>query len=159
MFRKTKLLILSAAMLLPTTAALANEPYIGVSGSLTLPGKSKSRGETTTAIAATTAFPAIPSGTALALETEYDNGYDMSIQGGYRMDNGFRVELQGFYNKNNVKAHRNLAVGGAVIDAVDSAVLTRGPALATNPRVGAVLSADGGTALCWRWHRLSKHEG
>jgi opacity protein-like surface antigen len=125
-----------------STAALANEPYVAVSGGVTLPEDSNNRGQTTSNIPATVAFGAIPTGTAIAWDTKFKTGYDLSLHAGYRLDGGLRAELQGFFNANDIDGHRNLTVGGANIDAVDSAVLTRGAASAANPRVGQIL-ADG----------------
>ncbi len=125
-------------------AAHAGEPYVGASAGLNLPSDSKNRGEFEGDVAATADFDAIPSGTDLDWTTELDNGLDLNLLAGYRFDNGFRVEVQGFYNKANVDLHRDLAVGGTVIDGLDSAILTRGVANAANPTVGAVLSTDDG---------------
>lgn len=127
-----------------TGVAYAGEPYVGASAGLNLPSNSKNRGEFDEDVAATADFDAIASGTDLDWTTEMNNGLDLNLHAGYRFDNGFRFELQGFYNKSNVDLHRDLAVGGTVIDAVDSAVLTRGVADPANPTVGAVLSTDDG---------------
>lgn len=117
-------------------------PYIGVSGGIALPGDSSNPGEFDADVAATPDFDAIPAGTELGWETENDNGYAISGQFGYAFENGIRVELEGAYTDYDVGTHTGLTVGGADIDAVDSAVLTRGPADAANPTVGAVI-ADG----------------
>ncbi len=127
-----------------SSAAFAGETYIGASAGINLQENSKNRGATTATVPATVAFPAIPAATSVEWETEFNNGLDLNLVAGYRLDNGFRVELQGYYNRAGVDLHKNLAVGGTVIDAVDSAVLTRGAASATNPTVGAVLSTDAG---------------
>lgn len=127
-----------------TGTAHAGDPYVGASAGLNLPSDSKNRGEFDEDVAATVDFDAIASGTDLDWTTELNNGLDLNLLAGYRFDNGVRLELQGFYNKANVGLHRDLAVGGTGIDALDSAVLTRGAADAANPTVGALLSADDG---------------
>lgn len=124
--------------------AYAGEPYVGASAGLNLPSDSKNRGEFDADVPATADFDAIASGTDLDWTTELNNGLDLNLLAGYRFDNGVRVELQGFYNKANVDLHRDLAVGGTGIDALDSAILTRGAADPANPTVGAVLSTDDG---------------
>jgi opacity protein-like surface antigen len=136
-------LTLLGAALMPS-AAFAGEPYVGVSAGINLQADSKNKGVTTATVPASVAFPAIPSGTTVDWRTKFDNGFDINLLAGYRMENGFRVELQGFYNRTGVDKHQDLAVGGTVIDGLDSAVLTRGAASATNPTVGAVLSTDKG---------------
>ncbi|NJM50553.1 MAG: porin family protein [Sphingomonadales bacterium] len=136
-----KNIFLSACTLFAGTAH-AGEPYIGGSVGVTLPNDSENSGETTAAIPATADFPAIPSGTSVDWRTGFNSGFDLNLNGGYRFDNGFRFEVQGFYNENDIDNHRDLLVGGTNIDGVDSAVLTRGAASATNPLVGEVL-ADG----------------
>ncbi len=143
--RKTITTFIALAIMGSATAAQAGETYVGASAGLNLQSDSKNKGKTTAAIPATVAFPAIASGTDVAWTTKFDNGLDLNLLAGHRFDNGFRIEVQGFYNKAGVNRHQDLAVGGTVIDAVDSAVLTRGAASATNPTVGAVLSADKGS--------------
>lgn len=124
--------------------AVAGTPYIGVGAGLTLPNKSKEKGATTADIPATAAFPAIPSATSLDLETRFKTGFNVSGYAGYRFDNGFRLEAEVAYSENKVKNHRNLAVGGTVVDALDVAVLTRGAPATTNPTVGTVIGNGGG---------------
>ncbi len=124
------------------SAALADGPYVGVSGGIVLPEDSTNEGETTAEVPATPDFGSIPVGSEVAWDTEFDNGFALGGQVGYAFDNGLRVELEGSYNEYGVDTHSNLTVGGAVLDGVDSAVLTRGAADAANPTVGAVL-ADG----------------
>ncbi len=132
----------TAALVAFPTAALADGPYVGVSAGVSLPGDSKNRGEFNSTVPATPDFDAIPAGTALAWDTDFDTGLALSGQVGYKFDNGFRVELEGNYSRYNVASHSGLLAGGANIDNVDVAVLTRGPADPTNPTVGAVI-ADG----------------
>jgi opacity protein-like surface antigen len=143
--RKTIITLIALAIMGSATAAQAGETYVGASAGLNLQSDSKNKGKTTAAIPATAAFPAIATDTDVAWTTKFDNGLDLNLLAGHRFDNGFRIEVQGFYNKAGVDRHENLAVGGTVIDAVDSAVLTRGAASATNPTVGAVLSTDNGS--------------
>jgi opacity protein-like surface antigen len=142
--RKTMITFTALAIMGTATAAQAGETYVGASAGINLQSDSKNKGKIITAVPATAAFPAIAADTDLAWTTEFDNGLDLNLVAGHRFDNGFRIELQGFYNKAGVDLHRDLAVGGTVIDGLDSAVLTRGAVSATNPTVGAVLSTDKG---------------
>lgn len=132
----------TAALAAFPTAALADGPYVGISAGVSLPGDSKNRGELNSAVPATDDFGAIPAGTPLAWDTNFDTGIAINGQVGYAFNNGFRLEAEGVFSRNNVSDHSGLLVGGANIDGVDSAVLTRGPANAANPTVGAVI-ADG----------------
>ncbi len=141
---KLGLSVAAVAMLATSSMAIAGEPYVGASAGVNIQSNSKNKGTFTTTVPATAAFPAIASGTSLGWTTEFDKGLDLNLLGGYRFDNGLRVEIQGVYNRAGVDRHSNLAVGGTVIDAVDSAVLTRGVPAATNPTVGQVLSTDKG---------------
>ncbi len=139
-----KCILLTAATLslaLPA-AAQAEGPYIGVSGGFVLPGDSNNAGEFDETVAATDDFDAIPAGTPLGWDTEFDNGFEISGQVGYAYENGLRGELQVNYSEYDVSSHSNLTVGGANIDGADVAVLTRGEPDDGNPTVGAVL-ADG----------------
>lgn len=124
-------------------AALADEgPYIGISGGVALPEDSSNAGEFDADVPATPDFGAIPAGTELGWETQFDNGFALSGQAGYAWDNGFRLEAELAYSEYDVESHSGLTVGGANIDGADVAVLTRGPADPANPTVGAVI-ADG----------------
>ena len=142
--RKTILTLIALATTGIASTAYAGETYIGASAGINLQNDSKNKGKFTTAVPASVAFPAIPLDTPLEWRTKFDNSIDANLMIGHRFDNGFRLELQGFYNKANVNRHSDLAVGGTVIDGLDSAVLTRGAASATNPTVGTVLSTDAG---------------
>lgn len=138
-----KLLIGASAIALGIPGvAHADGPYASVSGGWVMPGDSDNVGQTGAEIPATADFPAIAAGTSVAFETEFDDGWEINGAIGYAFDNGFRLELQPFYNQYDVDSHSGLLVGGANIDALDAAVLTRGAASATNPTVGQVL-ADG----------------
>lgn len=141
---KIAALPLAVVAIASTPAAAQSEPgpYVGVSGGVTLPGDSDNEGETTADIPATDDFGAIPAGTEIEWATDFDTGYTINGQVGYAFENGFRVEAEGVYSQYDVASHEALLVGGANIDAVDSAVLTRGEASASNPTVGQVL-ADG----------------
>jgi len=123
-------------------AAHAGETYIGVSAGLSLPGNSNNSGEFSSDVPATPDFGTIPAGTDLGWKTDFDNGLAISGQVGHAFDNGLRVELEVAYSKYDVDAHSSLTVGGANIDGVDVAVLTRGTPDPANPTVGAVI-ADG----------------
>lgn len=133
----------TAAVATLPSAAMADEGvYVGISGGVTLPGDSKNRGEFTGTVPATPDFGAIPTGTPLEWNTDFDTGFALSGQVGYKFANGFRLEAEGAFSRYDVASHAGLTVGGANIDGVDVAVLTRGPANAANPTVGAVI-ADG----------------
>jgi opacity protein-like surface antigen len=142
--KKLPLLLTAAAVLALPTAAAA-QTYVGVSAGVTLPQDSKNKGEFTGTVPATVAFPAIATGTELAWTTEFDKGFNISGQIGHRFTGGFRVEGEFNYSRSGIKTHRDLTVGGANIDTVDSAVLTRGAAAATNPTVGAVIGSGIGS--------------
>lgn len=122
--------------------AAAEGPYIGISGGVALPSDSDNAGEFNAAVPETDDFGSIPNGTALEWNTDFDTGYALSAQAGYAFENGFRLEAEVSYTDYDVTSHQGVLVGGANIDGVDSAVLTRGPASAANPTVGEVV-ADG----------------
>ncbi len=124
------------------SAALADGPYVGVSGGIVLPEDSRNSGQLDAEVPATDDFGAIAADTPLEWRTEFDTGFAINGQVGYAFDNGLRVELEGAYSEYGVDTHSGLTVGGTDIDTVDSAILTRGAADATNPTVGAVI-ADG----------------
>jgi opacity protein-like surface antigen len=129
------------AVTCPVTA-FAAEPYVAIRGGVNLPDNSQNEGAFDTTVAATSDWGAIPSGTSLAWDSEFDDGYAISGQLGLRFPNGLRTELDLSHTSADVDTHQNLAAGGAVIDGVDVAVLTRGAPSAGNPTVGAVI-ADG----------------
>ena len=137
--RKTLLVAAGAAAFATPSVAFAGGPYVGVSAGVSLPGDSSNEGTFTGAVPATDDFGAIATDTDLAWDTEFDTGFAINGQVGYAFDNGFRVELEGAYSQYDVDTHSGLTVGGANIDAVDVAVLTRGPADAANPTVGTVI--------------------
>ncbi|WP_379549495.1 outer membrane protein [Qipengyuania sp. DGS5-3] len=133
------------ALCMPSLALAQDDdsgPYIGLSGGLVLPGDSSNSGEFDADVPATEDFGEIPAETPLGWETDFDNGFAISGQAGYKLSNGFRVELQGDYNEYDVGTHTGLTVGETDIDASDVAILTRGAADDANPTVGAVI-ADG----------------
>lgn len=132
----------TAAVAALPTAAMAEGVYVGIGAGVSLPGDSKNRGEFNRAVPATPDFGAIPAGTPLSWNTDFDTGFALSGQAGYKFDNGFRLEVEGAYSRYDVASHAGLTVGGANIDGVNVAVLTRGPANPANPTVGAVI-ADG----------------
>lgn len=140
----TRSLIPAAAIAIASvpSAALADGPYIGVSGGVALPEDSTNSGTFDATVPATDDFGAIPADTDLSWNTEFDTGFAISGQAGYAFDNGFRLEAEVAYSEYDVASHSGLTVGGANIDGVDVAVLTRGDADPANPTVGAVI-ADG----------------
>ncbi|HSG34501.1 MAG TPA: outer membrane beta-barrel protein [Sphingomonadaceae bacterium] len=139
--KKSILAALAASIALPGTAH-AGETYIGLSGGVTFAGDSENQGEFTATVPSTPDWGAIPSGTSLAWNTEFETGYHLSGQLGYKFDSGLRAEIEAFYARSGVDTHNSLAAGGAIIDSVDVAVLTRGAPNAANPTVGEVI-ADG----------------
>jgi opacity protein-like surface antigen len=144
MMRKLPLFLAASAVWALPSAVMA-QTYVGVSVGATLPQDSKNKGEFTATVPATAAFPAIPTGTELGWTTEFDTGYNISAQIGHRFSGGFRIEGEFNYNRSGIDTHKNLSVGGANIDALDSAVLTRGAAAATNPTVGTVIDSGIGS--------------
>jgi opacity protein-like surface antigen len=144
MMKKLPMLLAAPAALALPSAVMA-QTYVGVSVGATLPEDSKNKGEFTADVPATADFAAIPSGTELGWTTEFDTGYNISAQIGHRFAGGIRVEGEFNYNRSGIDTHRNLSVGGTDIDAVDSAVLTRGAASATNPTVGTVIDSGIGS--------------
>jgi len=142
---KTIVPVALAAFAVVPAAAQDEGPYIGLSGGLALPGDSSNSGEFQAEVPATPDFGSIPDDTDLAWDTEFDTGFTIGGQVGYALGNGLRVEVEGSYAEYDVGSHSNLLVGGANIDGVDSAVLTRGAADAANPLVGDVLANGQGT--------------
>lgn len=134
--------VLAAMIAVPASAqdTTKSGPYIGVSGGIALPQDSENTGTITTAIPETDDFGSIPADTPIGWETDFNTGYTISGQAGYAFENGFRLEVEAAYSDYSVDDHEDLSVGGAIIDGVDSAVLTRGPASAANPTVGDILS-------------------
>lgn len=128
--------------MLATAPAHAQGPYIGLSGGIVLPEDSQNSGEFEETVPATPDFGEITAGTPLGWRTEFDEGFAVNGQVGYAFENGFRLEAELAYSNYGVSTHNGLTVGTADIDALDSAVLTRGAADAANPTVGAVI-ADG----------------
>lgn len=126
-------------------AAQANEFYIGAAGGLSLAQDSANRGAFDATVSATANWPAIPAGTTLGWQTKFDHDLALSGTAGLRTDSGLRGEVELAYSRNGIGTHRNLAVGGAVIDGVDVAVLTRGAPSGANPTVGAVLDDGEGS--------------
>ncbi|MFC3101737.1 outer membrane protein [Altererythrobacter lauratis] len=127
-----------AALAVPA-AAQANDFYVGVSGGIAFTQNSANSGEFDTTVPATANWPAIPAGTSLGWRTSFDNGLALSGVAGIATDSGIRAEVELAYSRNGIDTHRGLAVGGTVIDNLDSAVLTRGAPNANNPTVGALI--------------------
>src|SRR5690606_35474083 len=121
-----------AAVSVPATAH-AGEVYTGVSGGIALNEDSRNSDEFDATVPATPDWGAIPAGTSLEWDTEFDNGFAISGVVGYAFDNGLRSEVELSYTRSGVKTHSGLAAGGAVIDGVDVAVLTRGAPSPANP--------------------------
>lgn len=140
---RIKIFVLASVASLTTvalpTAAQADEFYIGAAGGVSMQQDSANSGAFDATVPATADWPAIPAGTTVGWDTRFDDGLALSGTAGVRTDSGLRGEVELAYNRNGIGTHRNLAVGGAVIDGVDVAVLTRGAPNAANPRVGAVL--------------------
>jgi opacity protein-like surface antigen len=133
-----------AALAIPTVAN-ATETYIGLSGGIAMPSDSENVGAFDATVPATMDWGEIPAGTSLAWDTEFGTGFAISGQLGVKLDNGLRGEVEVSYTDTGVETHRNLAAGGAVIDGVDVAVLTRGAPDAANPTVGQVIASGEGS--------------
>jgi opacity protein-like surface antigen len=140
--KPTLLVVASAVLAFPGMAAA--QTYGGLSAGVGLPETSKNKGEFTQTVPATATFPEIPTGTALAWDTKFDTGYNLSAQIGHRFDGGFRVEGEFIYNRAGIKTHRGVSVGGTDIDALDASVLTRGAA-AVGSTVGQVVDSGIGS--------------
>ena len=97
--KKTVLVIFGAAGLSTPGVAFAGETYNGVSEGVSLPADSQNEGEFTSEVPATPDFGAIPNGTSLGWDTDFDTGFSVNGQVGYVLDNGLRVELEGAYSK------------------------------------------------------------
>jgi opacity protein-like surface antigen len=132
----------TAALVLPATVQA--QTYVGVSTGLSMPNDSKNKGEFTAEVPATATAGSIPSGTSLAWDTDFKNGYNISAQLGHRFTGGFRVEGELNYSRSGIDGHKNVTVGGANIDGADISILTRGTPATTNPTVGAVVGTSGG---------------
>jgi len=143
----TKLCLIAAgtaAFAAIPSAAMAEGVYVGFGAGVSLPGDSENRGEFNATVPGTPDFGAIPAGTPLGWNTGFDTGLALSGQVGYKFDNGFRLEVEGNFSQVDVSGHRGFQVGGANIDGVDVAVLTRGAPAAGNPTVGACGATDTG---------------
>lgn len=139
--RKALLATSLVALAIPSTAH-ASEVYIGVSSGFNFVSDSSNEGAFDATVPATEDWPSIPSGTSLGWDTDFETGMMLSGHIGMKYDSGLRAELEVGYSKADVSSHSNLAAGGAIIDGVDVAVLTRGAPNVTNPTVGEVI-ADG----------------
>ena len=121
------------------SAALADGPYIGVSGGVVLPEDSDNSGAFDATVPATPDFGELAADTELAWATDVATGFAINGQVGYAFDNGFRAELEASYTQYDVKSHSGLTVGGTNIDTTDVAILTRGAADPANLTVGEVI--------------------
>lgn len=144
--RKVLSPMMAAMVAMPSAAyAQSNDdagPYIAVDVGAVFANDSANSGEFTSTVPSTDDFGEIPAGTPLAWDTEFDTGVTFSGAIGYDFGNGFRAEAQGFYSEYDVDTHSGVLAGGANIDGVDVAVLTRGAPDPANPTVGAIV-ADG----------------
>ena len=68
----------------------------------------------------------LPSGTDLSWTTEYDTGWGVFGNAGYRFANQFRVELELVYGTNDVDRHLDLVAAGIPLAAEDAGVLVTG---------------------------------
>jgi opacity protein-like surface antigen len=140
----TRTALISATLFAPLAFAVpaAAQTYVGVSGGISLKNDSENKGVFTGTVPATTVAPIygpIPTDTTVGWNTEFDKGLNINALVGHRFEGGLRVEAQLSYTKNGVKRHSDLAVGGAVVDAVDASVLTRGATVGAT--VGTVLDS------------------
>lgn len=129
----------AVAVLAIPGVAQANEFYVGAAGGISLAQDSTNSGAFDATVPATADWPAIPAGTSLGWQTSFDDGLVLSGVAGVATESGLRGEVELTYSHNGIGTHRDLTVGGAVIDGVDVAVLTRGAPNASNPTVGAVI--------------------
>jgi opacity protein-like surface antigen len=148
MFRK---ILLAAALATASVSAASAQSDSGWYGSASLSwldqDASRNSGVTTAAFQTGNGAPVIPAGTTIASgtaygwNTEFDGGYGVSGEIGYRYGNGVRVGAELAYTQADIDRHSGVNVAGTVIDAVDAAVLT-GSATQLGATVGAVV-ADG----------------
>ncbi|MDP3494590.1 MAG: outer membrane beta-barrel protein [Hyphomonadaceae bacterium] len=141
MFRK---LITTAAIAMATTsAAYAQDWYVGGSIGILTQDDSSNAG-TTGAFTTGNGSPAVPNGTAVAAgtpygwNTEFEDGMAASVEAGLRYGGGLRSGIELAYSKADVDRHSGVTLGGTVIDGVDAAVLT-GSATQLGATVGAVV--------------------
>lgn len=142
-----KILTISALLTAISIAPSAHaQTYVGVSAGVALPRSSNNQGTFTSDVPATTgspAYDAIPSGTSLGWNTQFDAGYNFSAQVGHRFNNGFRLEGELAFTRSNVQRHSGVTVGGTNIDAIDASILTRGAAVGST--VGQVVDSGIGS--------------
>jgi opacity protein-like surface antigen len=129
--------------------AFAEGWYGAASAGFNFQSDSSNSGQTG-AFATGNGAPVIPNGTQIAAgtpygwKTEFDNGYALSAEFGRMFDNGFRASAEIVYSKADVDTHRGVQVGGAVIDAVDAAVIAGSPTQ-LGATVGQVVASDAGS--------------
>jgi opacity protein-like surface antigen len=139
---------------LPLTAALCAASFAGVSmahdwyasGSVAWMQQEKSSNAATFSSAFNAGTDGVnpPStvaaGTALGFQSEFDNNaYSVSGEVGKRLGNGLRGGLELSFAESDLKKHERLAIGGAIVDGADVALLT-GAAVPTGTTIGAVLN-------------------
>jgi opacity protein-like surface antigen len=148
---KLKLVSLALGAALAIAApAHAQGWYVSGSAGFNFQADSDNSGQTTSAFNTGNGAPVIPNatpiaaGTSLGWTTELDNGYAIAGEVGLYYDGGLRSGIEVVYSEADVDTHRNVAVGGTVIDGVDAAVLT-GSATQLGATVGDVVAgADEG---------------
>jgi opacity protein-like surface antigen len=139
-----------AAIAAPTYAAAkdwsSKDWYVGGSVGYLLQQDSDNAGATG-AFATGNGAPGVADGTAIAAgtpygwTTEFDEGYTVSAETGFRKESGLRSGLEVVYSKADVDRHSGVTLGGTNIDGVDAAVLT-GSSTQLGSTVGEVV-ADG----------------
>lgn len=144
MFEIKKAVLISAWVFALPNMAHA-QTYIGVSAGVALPEDARNKGEFTANAPATTLFPAIANGTAVAWKTEYDADLNASVQIGHRFDNGFRVEAELNYTRSAISKHSGMTFGSTNIDGRDARILTRHDMAGPTPTVAEILNSDGGS--------------
>ncbi len=85
----------------------------------------------------------INAGTPYGWETEFDTGWNLSAEVGYRRTANWRFSGELFYTTADVDTHFGVTVGGGNVDLLDAALLT-GSADPLGASVGAVVSAGQG---------------
>lgn len=138
--------VLFVAMTMSSTVFAQHTWYLSGSFSNLIQSDSDNSG-TTGDFTTGNGSPAIPNGTPIAAgtpygwETEFDNGWAISGEGGLIYESGLRSGIELTYANADVDKHKNVNVAGTVIDGVDAAVLA-GSSDKLGATVGQVV-ADG----------------
>lgn len=66
----------------------------------------------------------VASGTPYGWSTEFDNGYALSIEGGFKYDSNWRSGIEIVTSQADVDTHTGVTLGGGAIGSLDAAALT-----------------------------------